>query len=287
MKLDFAQAYAEYVGDDFPAPVGTGSQWWLAGGVSPVCAYSPKGAADLASSYSNLNDPGTNDALVGVAPTWNAVDGWKFDGSSQYLYTQPIDGGGVTVIVRANNIGSGSGRLVGTAVSTNSNPRLFIIPFNGTTVNCMNGSTEVAVSHNPRYSNVYAIAGNQAYHNGVNLGMNLGAWSGTNTNPLAIGGQKTNTGANNFRAANVQAFALYNTVLTDAQIRAISVEIFVSQDGIPRNTQMTGMLAYCEVEKYPVQMEGMMGYFEISPMEVAPPGLIGGRRVRYGPQVWS
>jgi hypothetical protein len=58
----------------------TETTWWLAGGISAancIAAYQPKGAADLATSYVNLNAPGTNNAapLTG-APTFNAALGW-------------------------------------------------------------------------------------------------------------------------------------------------------------------------------------------------------------------
>jgi len=63
--------------------------WYLSGGIvaaNCVVAYDAKNAASQAASYINLNNPGTNDAVVGSAPTWAAGSGWTFDGIAQYLY---------------------------------------------------------------------------------------------------------------------------------------------------------------------------------------------------------
>ena len=67
-----------------PAPVAT---WWDLDGAILTCvaAYQPKGAASLAASYVNLANPGTYDAVVGVAPAWAAGTGWTFNGATQYL----------------------------------------------------------------------------------------------------------------------------------------------------------------------------------------------------------
>jgi len=62
---------------------------WLTGGIPAancMAAYEPKGAASLAASYTNLNNPGANDAYLGVAPGWSAALGWIATGT-QYLRT--------------------------------------------------------------------------------------------------------------------------------------------------------------------------------------------------------
>lgn len=69
---------------------GAGSTpWYLAGGLSAsdwLATFQPIGAASLAASYSNLINPGTNDAAPGTAPTFNAATGWAFASASlQYL----------------------------------------------------------------------------------------------------------------------------------------------------------------------------------------------------------
>jgi hypothetical protein len=69
-----------------------------------IAAYYPIGAASLAASYTNLANPGVSDATTLTPPTWDAVNGWKFDAaSSQYLETIacPPD---ATIFVRYSNL---------------------------------------------------------------------------------------------------------------------------------------------------------------------------------------
>ena len=77
--------------------------WWLAGGAPmPVAAYQPIGAASLADSYVNLVNPGTYDAAPGAAPTWDAANGWIFNGSTQFLIGAPLNNSFV-VLTRFSN----------------------------------------------------------------------------------------------------------------------------------------------------------------------------------------
>ena len=71
------------------APQAAAVDWWLSGGISAanaILAYQAKGAASYAASLVNLANPGTYDAYAGSAPTWAAGTGWVFNGSTQYLY---------------------------------------------------------------------------------------------------------------------------------------------------------------------------------------------------------
>ena len=101
------------------------SGWWLSGGISAAnckAAYAPKGAASLVASYSNLNAPGTNDAAPGTAPTWDATNGWIFNGTNQYLTTGIVPAAGYSMIVRFSNLTS-DGYLAGTQQT--AAPRFF------------------------------------------------------------------------------------------------------------------------------------------------------------------
>lgn len=60
----------------------TDKPWWLAGGIprdACVAAYQPKGAADLATSYINLANPGTYNVTQATdkPPTFNTLTGWS------------------------------------------------------------------------------------------------------------------------------------------------------------------------------------------------------------------
>lgn len=244
------------------------SSWWLSGGISAancLAAYQPRGAASQAASYSNLNAPGTNDAVVGVAPLWDAFNGWQFDGSTQYLTSVSVNGGGCTVIVRyVDYAGSNvNARLVGTAVGSDSEPRLYIMPGYGNAVYYHYGAAGSDLNKSPYLqSGILAIAGNKAYRNGVLDGTLPGSWSGTNNNPLGIGAQKNSTGANYFRRANVQAVAIYNTVLTDAQVLAVS-NAMATTVMPPLKRQSDLILGYAEVVKESIQTDLVMAYAEL------------------------
>jgi hypothetical protein len=82
--------------------------WWLAGGIprtACLAAYQPKGASSLAGSYTNLATPGVNNAALGVAPTWDVENGWKFN-TSQYLRSGIIPATNYSIIIRFSNMTS-------------------------------------------------------------------------------------------------------------------------------------------------------------------------------------
>ena len=58
-----------------PRSAAAAAGWWVVVGKTCIAAYQPKGAASLAASYVNLQQPGTYDAAPGVAPTWAAGGG--------------------------------------------------------------------------------------------------------------------------------------------------------------------------------------------------------------------
>jgi hypothetical protein len=63
--------------------------WLTAGGLTLsdwVVAHDALYASNLANSYSNLVDLGTNDLIVPIeSPTWDPINGWTFNGSTQFL----------------------------------------------------------------------------------------------------------------------------------------------------------------------------------------------------------
>ena len=198
--------------------------WWLSGGISAgdcYCAYQPKGAASLAARYSNLNNPGTNDAGVGVAPTWGAATGWVFNGTTQYLTTTfvPASDQSQSVIVQFTN-----GRItifnLLCGCSEDADSRLFLMNCTGGTnlvsyANGIssNGSAEIAAGN-------MAVAGNQGYLNGTPDGGAIPTYVGGVTYPLHIG--RLNRASPTYGIAYIQAFAIYDTTLTAPQVAAVS-----------------------------------------------------------------
>jgi hypothetical protein len=192
--------------------------WWEAAGVAHWAAYQPKGAASLALSYVEVSGNG-RDAGVGVAPTWDAVNGWVFNGSSQYLTTTfvPQTDQSQSVLVRFTNA-SGTGYILGSTGGGGS--RHFLIrPQNGSNqVTYQNGGSAVA-SPSVSGGNL-AVAGNQGYKNGVSDGGSIGAW--TNTAAAIYIGARNNAGSPvDFLACRIQAMVLFDVALTGPQVAAM------------------------------------------------------------------
>ncbi len=82
------------------------NNWWEISSVDPadiVAVYQPIGADTLAKSYTNLVNPGINDASPVIAPTWSDTVGWTFTGT-EHLTTGIVGNGLHTFMVRINNI---------------------------------------------------------------------------------------------------------------------------------------------------------------------------------------
>lgn len=207
-------------------PGGAVVPWYLLGGVTAaqcVAAYQPKGAADLAASYINLNNPGTLNASPGVAPNWDANNGWVFNGTTQWLIGGPSNytsGGACTTIARFSNLAGTSGNpIFGLGFAT-----LFYVIFpNEGNLNCTyyigNSSKQ---STGAITSGVVGMAGLACFKNGVNVGLNAGV-PAAQTVAMAIGGSRRTSGAIGFlTACYIQAWVNYNVALSDSQMSAIS-----------------------------------------------------------------
>jgi hypothetical protein len=87
------------------------ADWWLAGGIpaaNVAGVWQPKGADSLSESYLRIaGDEGYENidpAIVGgVAPNWDAVNGWIADGTN-ILYTGIIPVAGMSIIARYSNL---------------------------------------------------------------------------------------------------------------------------------------------------------------------------------------
>lgn len=204
--------------------------WYLAGEVSAancVAAYQPIGATSLAESYVNLINPGTNNAAPGTAPTFNTATGWTFNGSSQYLTT------GITpviqtwsVLIQFTNVTGNNASLFGAYLTSGFGASFQISPraSGGTRVDYTYGST-AAKAPIATAGNV-CITGNLAYRNGVDEGISIPSGAGTLL-PIFIGAVNSTVGALNHQACNIQAFAIYNTILTPSQVVAIAARMAV------------------------------------------------------------
>ena len=196
--------------------------WYLSGGVAKInclAAYKPKGAANLTESYINLANPGTNDAApgpVGAAPAWSADHGWIFDGATQTLTTGIVFAAGAnqtsTMIVRFTDatayicgINNGGGVL------------WTISPTVSVTYRQYTSGNSNSVAGGNITAGIMALAGNNCYLNGATDGTLVSTSLDPGGQPIIFGGTSWT-----YNACNIQALAIYNTVLTAAQVLAIS-----------------------------------------------------------------
>ncbi|PIZ45089.1 hypothetical protein COY32_05630, partial [candidate division WWE3 bacterium CG_4_10_14_0_2_um_filter_41_14] len=195
-------------------------EWWTAGGsTGVVAAYQPIGATDLANSYVNKANPGTYDAAPGVAPTWDATNGWSYNGTTQYLTTGITPANGWSAITRFSNISGDSGALFGT----------YNYPLGGGFVIYPNVSSKVyyynpganAVAPNLTLG-VLGVAGSVTYRNGVSDGTMGGSWPAS-LSSISLGSNTNQDGVRlQYLNGLIQATAFYNTTLTAPQVSAVT-----------------------------------------------------------------
>jgi len=195
---------------------GAAVPWYLAGGILPASvnvAYLPQGAANLAASYINLANPGTHDAVPGVAPTLDAR-GWVFNGITQYLRTGSVITH--TAIIFYDYLGGNGAYIVlGGFAGTEG---MYIWPNSSNRLELRNKNVVVDLSP-AETKEVDAIAGAKGFRNGY---PSATLADNANTTQEIYIGAMNNGGSPVYNAnAAVRAVALYNTVLTDAQVLAV------------------------------------------------------------------
>lgn len=189
------------------------SNWWEAGGASGcLAAYQSKGAASLAASYVNLANPGTYNPALGVAPTWDVVNGWTGNASTMYLKTGIVPAVGYSMLVQFTNAAAAATEYP--AGSYKLNAEFALAPyFFGAQVIFRNGSF-VSVAPNMTSGNL-AVAGQQGYRNGVSDGGAIGAWTGGVGLEIYILCVNVAGVASNISSASVQAMVIYDNTIDD------------------------------------------------------------------------
>lgn len=205
--------------------VAAANNWWEVAGKTCLVAYQPKGAASYAASLVNLANPGTDDATEGVAPSWDATDGWTFNGSTQYLNTGVGPGvvNAASVFIRYSDAGQGA------------TPHLFgsirlgqvcgIIPRNSSyggdtfytwkDMSIRTSGTEGAVDG-------IVAGGGVAYRDGSAISSDAPT-SGLGMYVFFIGALNDNSGgAINFMPTKVQAYVYYSDSLTAGEAATVS-----------------------------------------------------------------
>ncbi len=195
------------------------SDWWTVAGQTCVAAYKPIGAADLATSYVNLANPGTYNAAPGTAPGL-AAGGWVFDGT-QWLDTRytPVKQT-VSVLVRftrtAGNYLIGCGGV---------GFEFYIQPNTGGYAYYASGGALGPLGAHA--SGVLGIAGNKAYIDGVAEAGTIGAGAVEIDRTVHVGDQNTTASASPYYAlvGTIAAVAIYGTTLSAADVAALTARM--------------------------------------------------------------
>jgi hypothetical protein len=199
------------------------ASWWLSGGISSANAigvYQPIGAASLVASYTNLANPGVNDAAPGVAPTWASGTGWTFNGSTQFLNTGIAPQNGWSMIVRwAIAARDSTNRGIVGSRETASNRFGIATPWSTNQVFYQYASTTRTPVRSV-LSGVDAITPEAYYGDGVGT-----TWtpSGTFTAGAVQIGLVSNTGTHFL--GDIQAVAIYDTTLTSDQVASVTTAL--------------------------------------------------------------
>jgi hypothetical protein len=200
----------------------TAPGWWDPNneGLCVWAAYQPKGATSLSASYVDLSGNGNN-CVAGVAPSWDVVNGWRFNDTTTYLTTTfvPQMDASQTMIIQFTNRVSVIRYIAG--MRDADDMRFAISPFLNTGRAYYNGiGQQVAGSVS---SGNLCVSGVQGYLNGAADGAAFAsAWGGVATSQVYIGCWN-NSGSQELHCdVDVQAFALYSCELTSSQVSAIA-----------------------------------------------------------------
>lgn len=199
-----------------------GAPWWLAGGIDPssvAAVWQPKGAASLAASYLRLAGSqgyaNIDPAIVGgVAPTWNAANGWSF-GSPKYLNSGLVPADGWSAIIQYTDASS-SGVAFGCAGGIYY---FGIEPFDISNKVYYENGNYIGVIPKLSAGNL-AFAAKKGYRNGVPEATIIG---GNAPATQVYIGCRNQAGAFAFCIYKLSAIAFYIVTITDTQIAALAV----------------------------------------------------------------
>lgn len=201
------------------------ADWWDPNndGLCIWAAYQPKGAANLAASYNDLSGNGNN-CGPGVAPAWDAVNGWRFDGATHWLDTLfvPQNDQSQTMIVQFTNYVTSGAQDALAGLDNGGGIRFkFDVWVWAARVRYNNGNF-VQVVRDVSVGGNLCVAGNQGYWNGAVDGGAIAGWGGPTALTTYIGAANVWGAAGTFTQVDVQAFALYDCVLTAPQVLAVA-----------------------------------------------------------------
>jgi hypothetical protein len=207
---------------------GTKKPWYLAAGVTPIAAYQAIGASSYAESLVNLANPGTyNLTEEGAgAITWAAATGWKGDGTNYFNTGISPANQNYTYLIRFTgyNTDNHTKYTFGfyNSVGGLSTARFLNYPYDNF-VRYNNAGTLQAA---PSITNgVICIAGSKAYRNGVVETGTMTNWTVATTYPIFILASNNEGTASGVYVGGVQAFVIFNSVLTPTQVATLSTKM--------------------------------------------------------------
>lgn len=218
---------ADLLGMRVESGAGAAIPWYLSGGISAancLAAYTPKGAASLAASYDNNAAPGnglpdgTYDATPGVAPTWDAVNGWTFT-TSTWLNSGVVPSAGWSYIIKFVGATTNNGYLFGSIVGTGLDVR--ITPQRGLVAVWYGNGNGILQVLPALQTGTLGMAGQTAYRNGSPEVGAIPAPTGVTVAPIHINGYNIGSGNLGRADADVSSFAIYNITITAAQVAAV------------------------------------------------------------------
>lgn len=194
------------------------NKWWLSGYANNcLAAYQPKGAESLIDSYTNLMNSDIYNCIPFTAPTWDFIDGWIFNGA-QSLDTAILGGNNYSAIVRFSDRNSYTpifGELKTGKTRLNIYPR-----YSDNRSYFRSGGTYD--SGTPYDYGILAVTPTMAYANGLPIGALTTAFTEETSGNIYIGAMCYENNPNSFFIGKIQAYAIYNSTLTDAQVLAIT-----------------------------------------------------------------
>jgi hypothetical protein len=216
--------------DDKPAViVAASANWWLSGGISAancLAAHAAKGASSFTVSKSNLANPGTYELSNGSAyPSWNVATGWTFvSASSQSLI---IATGYVlkpcTVIVRLVRSTSSTNRCI--LGSIPDKPTLDYRVSSSHKGNLVKQNTANIGSSTSVIANSSAVIAVSYSSSGEYQHYLNGSTDGSGTNNQTITDPTNRIGAPDYFDGDIYFLSVYNTVLTNTQVLAVSQDM--------------------------------------------------------------
>lgn len=211
--------------------------WWVVPGIDVsdiLIVYQPKGALSFANSQVNLVSPGVNDAVIGIAPTFDNSRGWVFNGIDQFMDSVIPLLGQYSMFIRVNNFVIGAisrqfGGLFDAAgipynISWTDKGGAFLIGYDYAGASLVTLDIPTAnVSH------VVGLFSNGGIHKAL-LDQTLVDNTATVISPVntfsAFIGAINSTGTPlSFLDGDVIAFAIYDGNISDAQAKQISINM--------------------------------------------------------------